>query len=147
MTKVNQDMTNKIGGEPLRFELGEGYHVHFTDYGIAGVMISLHRPDWPSLDREASAMLPRADGDRLLNWLERCVGRKALALPVQTQAILKGLLESGGIKKLLPKADLNILMQSVKILEELDQLDQALEEPENPETFNLRSRVQRALER
>jgi hypothetical protein len=143
----NEDMTKKIGGEPLRFELGEGYHVMFVDYGIAGVMVSLYRPDWPSHDNEAAAMLPRSAGDVLLHWLERTVGRKAMALPVQTQAILKGLLQKGGINRMLPKSDLNILKQSVQILEEIDQLDQALEQADDPETFNLRSRVQRALER
>jgi hypothetical protein len=137
----NEDMTKKIGGEPLRFDLGEGYHVKFVDYGIAGVMISLHRPDWQSHDNEAAAMLPREAGESLLHWLERTVGRAAMALPVQTQAVLKGLLAKDGIKKLLPKADRNILKDSVRILEELDQID----EPDA--SFNIRSRVQRALER
>ena len=139
MNDLAEKAEGKIGGEPLVMSLGEGYSVEFTDYGIAGVMVRMFRPDWQSADREAAALIPKKHGDRLMFWLERTVGRDAMALPVQTLEILRGLLAKDGVEKMIPKADRNILKEAVKILEDINSLDAS--------NFNTESRIQRALNR
>lgn len=129
----------KVGGKPLKFDLGEGYHVEFSDWGVAGVMVKLFRPDWQSGDKEAAAMIPKKQSDDLMFWLERTVGRDAMALPIQTEGIIRGMLAKDGIEKIIPKADVVILWNAVEILQTINSLTTSC--------FNTESRIQRALNR
>lgn len=129
---------SKIGGEPLTITVGDNISLKFTDFGAAGVMVTYHDSERPSYDQDFGVMLPGKNVNQLLGWLARTIGREAMALPIQTESILKGLLAKDGAKKLIPKADRGILEQAVSILEALGGEDQS-------DNFNHRSRAQRAL--
>lgn len=130
----------KIGGEPLIISLAEGKTFEFGDWGVAGVMIRLFDPQWPDGDREIGLMLPLRQSEALSVWLARLANREPLALPDQFEAVLRGLLARDDIDQLMPKQDRNILKDAVGLLKNLRELSES-------DSFNVRSKVQRALER
>ena len=96
------------------FEGGEGYDVVFTDFGSGGVKITLYRPNAPSWDKHAAAMLPSPLVDTFLWWMSNRAGSVAMVLPNELLPILQGLIASTKGSKRLPKADREIIKQAME---------------------------------
>lgn len=130
---------SKIGGEPLTITVGENLSLKFTDFGAAGVMVTYHDSERPSYDQDSGVMLLSKSVDQLIDWMARTMGREAMALPIQTESILKRLLARDGASRLIPKAKRDILKQAVHTLEMLS--------GDGEERRGFRSMAKRALNR
>jgi hypothetical protein len=88
------------------------YQLTFSDWGSAGLVLSLVRPEAPYWDRQTAMRLDSDRFEEFLAWASRTAGRAAQVLPNETLDVLSDLSLTGRVRPRHRK----VLSQAIQVL-------------------------------